>query len=118
MKPVDLKIGDVVEIMESGDPEQDLMYRGWKATVTNINDDSGEVWVNSDSYTKRTGKIQAVSFKKSFPAKLLKTICSHEETRFMDHPDEPGLNTVEVCNLCGMSRSHWEQGETDWLAAP
>lgn len=71
---VNLNIGDVVEILASGDPEQDLMYRGWKAIVTDINDDSHEVWVSSDLYTRRTGKLQAVSFRKNFPAKLLKRI--------------------------------------------
>lgn len=71
---IDLKIGDVVEILESGNPEQDCMYRGWRAVVTDINDQSGEVWVNSDTYTRRTGKLQGVSFAKSFPVSLLRKI--------------------------------------------
>lgn len=43
------------------------------------------------------------------------TSCKHEDTRFIDAPGEPGSRSIEVCNLCGMSRRHWEQGESDWL---
>ncbi|HLL88541.1 MAG TPA: hypothetical protein VK324_04505 [Tepidisphaeraceae bacterium] len=41
--------------------------------------------------------------------------CRHERTHYVDSPDEPGLQTIEVCDDCGMSRSHWEQGSSNWM---
>jgi hypothetical protein len=39
--------------------------------------------------------------------------CDHKNT----HPvtDIPMTDEIEVCNDCGMSRSIWEQGESDWM---
>lgn len=38
--------------------------------------------------------------------------CEHEKTHYEDWPD--GGN-IEVCDICGMSRHHWEQGESPWV---
>jgi hypothetical protein len=44
--------------------------------------------------------------------------CEHKKTHFVDAEDEPGLGSIEVCDDCGMSRRHWEQGESSWLLVP
>lgn len=36
--------------------------------------------------------------------------CTHHATHFLPNDED-----IEVCNNCGMSRRHWEQGESDWL---
>jgi len=38
--------------------------------------------------------------------------CEHKKTHFEGWPDG---GAVEVCNDCGMSRHHWEQGESSWI---
>lgn len=40
--------------------------------------------------------------------------CLHENTRYLKEPWPDG-GTIELCNDCGMSRHHWEQGESDWI---
>lgn len=57
--------GSVVRIKETGNAERDLMYRGWCGIVERI--EGGKAWVDSDAYTRRTGKLQAVSFRGWFP---------------------------------------------------
>ena len=37
--------------------------------------------------------------------------CIHEKSHYEDWPDG---GVIEVCDTCGMSRYHWEQGESDW----
>lgn len=38
--------------------------------------------------------------------------CKHTDTKYEDWPDG---GVVEVCQNCGMSRYHWEWGETQWI---
>jgi len=39
--------------------------------------------------------------------------CLHKST--YELPDWPRwAMVIEVCNCCGMSRAHWEQGVSDW----
>lgn len=40
------------------------------------------------------------------------TTCNHQHTHYEDWPD--GGN-IEVCEMCGMSRHHWEQNHSDWF---
>lgn len=40
--------------------------------------------------------------------------CKHESTRF-DPKAWPTGESLEICNDCGMSRTHWEQGESPWM---
>lgn len=40
--------------------------------------------------------------------------CNHGNTRFAPEPWPTG-EAIEICKNCGMSRSHWEQGVSDWL---
>ena len=37
--------------------------------------------------------------------------CNHTNTHNEDWPD----GGIEVCDDCGMSRHHWEQGESSWI---
>jgi len=37
--------------------------------------------------------------------------CKHTKTHYEDWPEN---EQIEVCDLCGMSRSLWEQGESSW----
>lgn len=37
--------------------------------------------------------------------------CKHEKTHYERWPDG---GDIEVCEDCGMSRHHWEWGESDW----
>jgi len=39
--------------------------------------------------------------------------CEHKDTRF-DPKGWPTGEDLEICNVCGMSRTHWEQGESSW----
>jgi hypothetical protein len=45
--------------------------------------------------------------------------CKHQSTHMRFDPHEtPSVGpTIEVCNNCGMSRSHWEQGDSGWMTA-
>lgn len=38
--------------------------------------------------------------------------CKHTNTKYEDWPDG---GEVEVCQNCGMSRHHWEWGESAWI---
>jgi len=38
--------------------------------------------------------------------------CKHTKTHYEGWPDD---GEIEVCEACGMSRYHWENGETDWI---
>ena len=38
--------------------------------------------------------------------------CMHEKTHYEPWPDG---GDIEVCEECGMSRHHWEQGRSDWI---
>jgi len=38
--------------------------------------------------------------------------CLHGKSHFEDWPDG---GQIEVCDLCGMSRYHWEWGESAWI---
>lgn len=37
--------------------------------------------------------------------------CRHNKTHYEEWPDG---GDIEVCESCGMSRHHWEWGESDW----
>ncbi len=39
--------------------------------------------------------------------------CSHSNTYF-SRDGWPTGEAIEVCKDCGLSRSHWEQGESSW----
>lgn len=39
--------------------------------------------------------------------------CQHKHTHF-DPAGWPTGEDLEVCDDCGMSRTHWEQGESPW----
>jgi hypothetical protein len=42
-------------------------------------------------------------------------VCDHTKTTFIDDPMDPDIKgSIELCADCGMSRSHWEQGESSW----
>lgn len=43
--------------------------------------------------------------------------CAHRCThwRFNDYESKSVGPTIEVCDLCGMSRSHWEWGQSQWM---
>lgn len=45
--------------------------------------------------------------------RLLKQICTHPRTSF-DPLGWPTGEDLEVCEICGKSRTHWEQGESEW----
>ncbi len=38
--------------------------------------------------------------------------CKHTKTHYEDWPDG---TQIEVCHTCGMSRNHWEWGQSDWI---
>jgi len=38
--------------------------------------------------------------------------CNHPKTHYIDWPDN---STVEICDICGMSRNHCEYGQSDWI---
>lgn len=38
--------------------------------------------------------------------------CPHYHTHFEPWPDG---GDIEICHDCGMSRHHWEQGESNWV---
>ena len=40
--------------------------------------------------------------------------CCHSDTYFLPELWPTGED-IEVCNCCGLSRSHWEQGESCWV---
>lgn len=40
--------------------------------------------------------------------------CLHQDTYELPEPWPTG-ESIEVCNCCGMSRAHWEQGESGWV---
>jgi len=40
-------------------------------------------------------------------------LCSHAKTHSI--PQNSDHDDIEVCEWCGMSRSHWEQGASDWM---
>jgi hypothetical protein len=40
--------------------------------------------------------------------------CNHADTYLLPKPWPTG-DTIEVCNCCGMSRAHWEQGSSPWI---
>lgn len=37
--------------------------------------------------------------------------CSHKVSHYESWPDG---GSIEVCDFCGMSRYHWEWGESPW----
>ncbi len=37
--------------------------------------------------------------------------CNHPKTHYEDWPDG---GQIEVCEVCGRSRHHWEYGNSDW----
>lgn len=39
--------------------------------------------------------------------------CCHNDTYELPELWPTG-ESIEVCNCCGMSRAHWEQGESSW----
>lgn len=39
--------------------------------------------------------------------------CKHEHTRIDPRPWPTGED-LEICLYCGMSRTHWEQGASEW----
>jgi hypothetical protein len=42
--------------------------------------------------------------------------CRHTNIHWRIDPTQPWIGaSVEVCNECGMSRWHWEQGESPWM---
>ena len=41
----------------------------------------------------------------------LPCVCQHKNTHYEPWPDG---GDVEVCDDCGMSRHHWEQGKSEW----
>ncbi len=42
--------------------------------------------------------------------------CRHEKTHYVANIHEPHLGkNIEVCDACKFSRSHWEQGESEWV---
>lgn len=43
----------------------------------------------------------------------LKQICTHPRTSF-DPLGWPTGEDLEVCDVCGKSRTHWEQGQSEW----
>lgn len=44
--------------------------------------------------------------------------CKHTSVHWRVNPEEPQIGrSVEVCNECGLSRSHWEQGCSGWCNA-
>lgn len=47
-------------------------------------------------------------------AKELRKTCDHKTTYFYDK-EWPTGEAIEICSTCDMSRSHWEQGESNWL---
>lgn len=53
----------------------------------------------------------------SLREKLLAANCQHKNTYLCYSPYEtPSIGpTIEVCKQCGLSRSHWEQGESPWI---
>lgn len=43
--------------------------------------------------------------------------CTHKKTHMVVNPLEPHVGpSIEVCDECRMSRSHWEQGASSWLS--
>jgi hypothetical protein len=45
--------------------------------------------------------------------------CEHLKTHMVVNPLEYWIGeSVEVCDACRMSRSHWEQGSSPWLRVP
>ena len=40
--------------------------------------------------------------------------CKHQSTHYLDEPWPDG-GAIELCDDCGMSRHHWEQGESGWV---
>lgn len=40
--------------------------------------------------------------------------CEHTETIVLEEPWPTGV-AVEVCTVCAASRTHWEQGESNWM---
>lgn len=40
--------------------------------------------------------------------------CEHKNTHYLEE-EWPDDTAIEVCDKCGMSRSHWEQGESSWI---
>ncbi len=47
------------------------------------------------------------------------TDCAHHNTIHVVNPLEYWIGeSVEVCVLCKMSRSHWEQGSSPWMRVP
>lgn len=58
------EVGDIVQVNGTGHDERDLMYRGWRGVVTGMRD--GRAFVDSDAFVRRTGKLQAVSFRQWF----------------------------------------------------
>lgn len=42
--------------------------------------------------------------------------CKHEHTHWRIDPQQPWIGaSIEVCDDCGKSRSHWEQGSSPWM---
>jgi hypothetical protein len=42
--------------------------------------------------------------------------CDHRSAHWRIDPKEKQLGaSIEVCNDCGLSRKHWEQGESPWI---
>jgi hypothetical protein len=62
----EIEIGDIVEVKATGHAEQDLMYRGWRGVI--VAKEGEHLMVDSDAFVRRTGQMQAVSFRAWFPA--------------------------------------------------
>jgi hypothetical protein len=41
-----------------------------------------------------------------------KLVCLHQKKHYEDWPDG---SAIEICDICGMSRNIWEQGESNWI---
>jgi hypothetical protein len=69
-----MKVGVIVCVRQDafpGDEMAHVMYAGWYGVIMRIEDDGryiNRVFVDSDEYTRRTGQLQAVSFRAWFTA--------------------------------------------------
>lgn len=101
-------------------------YCGCYKTATSLVDEpeecteDGSVWLSKEQWDKGYAQIRCPScrtfisqmadhFEPTGKTRII--YCDHQEkTHFEDWPD----GELEVCDVCGMSRQHWEQGETPW----
>lgn len=71
-KGAGMKVGVIVRVRQDafpGDEMAHVMYAGWYGVITRVQT-TGEyidrVFVDSDEFTRRTGQLQAVSFRQWF----------------------------------------------------